>query len=161
MKNNTLINKIIEILLERKWDISIVESSTGGLLTSSFFGLDNVSISNVFKGAVIVNDEDSKINLCSVKTLTIEKHGETSKEVAVEMAYGLKNKLKTNVSVAVASSVDFDENSKDNGFVYFCIIIQDMIYDFEMIIPDSGKQKNRIIVSQKVLEEIYKSLVNF
>ncbi len=161
MKKNTLISKVIDIFIEKNWNISIAESSTGGLLTSSFFGLENININDILKGSIIANTEFAKVNLCSVKTLTIEKHGEVSKEVAVEMAYGLKNKLKTNVSIGIASNMEFNEKKLENDTVYFCIIIEGMIYDFEMIIPDAGKEKNKIIVSQKVLEELYKSLINF
>ena len=161
MQNKNLINEISKIILEKKWDISIAESSMNSLINSSFFMNDEVNESKIFKGGVIANSRISKENLCSVKTITLEKHGSISKEVAIEMAYGIKNKLKTKIALGITSNIEsFEVEGKASGTVYFCIIIDEMIYDFEMLIPDNGKEKNNIILSQKILEVLYKSLLN-
>ena len=49
MQNKNLINEISKIILEKKWDISIAESSINSLINSSFFMNDEVNESKFLK----------------------------------------------------------------------------------------------------------------
>ena len=74
------------------------------------------------------------------------------------MAIGIRRKLDTDISIAVTGQA---EPSKDiladkTCKVYFCIIVIDKSYDFEMTIPDEGRTNNRITIVSKVIEELFK-----
>lgn len=148
-------NIIINELKNMNMKLGIAESVTGGMITSAL--VDVPGASSTLKGGVVSYTAESKNKLLGVSLDTIDKYGEVSSQVAKEMAMGIRNKLKTDFSIAVTGQAGPFENSNNkNCLVYFCIIVIDKAYEYEMTTPDEGRMSNRITIASKVIEELFK-----
>ena len=141
-------NKLVEKLKEKKYKISFAESCTGGLLASTIINVSGSS--SVIEESYITYSEDAKMKLLDVKKETLDKYTVYSKEVALEMAKGLKEKTKSNVCVSVTGIADSEDDCK----CYYCIIIQDKTYVKEYI-TKGARNEVRTNYTKQILEEIY------
>lgn len=144
-------NKLVEKLKEKKYKISFAESCTGGLLASTIINVSGSS--NVIEESYITYSENAKMKLLNVKKETLDKYTVYSKEVALEMAKGLKNKTNSNVCVSVTGIAESDNICK----CYYSIIINDKILIKEYNTKGS-RNEVRIKYTNQILEEIYKNL---
>ena len=144
-------NKLVEKLKEKKYKISFAESCTGGLLASTIINVSGSS--NVIEESYITYSENAKMKLLNVKKETLDKYTVYSKEVALEMAKGLKDKTNSNVCVSVTGIAESDDVCK----CYFCIIINDetLIKEYN---TKGSRNEVRINYTNQILEEIYKNL---
>ncbi len=157
-KSTTILENIVRNLKNNNWKLAIAESATGGLISSTIVGMES-GISSVYNGAIVSYSNESKVKVLGVKHNTLMKYGAISKHVAVEMAIGAKKAFNANVVISVTGNIGPKaQENKVIGLIYFVVLINDMFYEFEMNIPDLGRQKNRIIITQKVLEELDKCL---
>ncbi|WP_412032688.1 CinA family protein [Malacoplasma muris] len=148
-------NIIINELKKMNMKLGIAESVTGGMITSAL--VDVPGASNVLKGGVVSYTGETKNKLLGVGLDTIDKYGEVSSQVAKEMAMGIRNKLKTDFSIAVTGEAGpFEDGRIKTCLVYFCIIVVDKAYEYEMTTPDEGRMSNRITIASKVIEELFK-----
>lgn len=149
---------IIKELIKNNLTLGVAESVTGGMICSTL--IDVPGASQVIKGGIVAYTNYAKSKLLGVSTDLIERYSEYSATVAREMAMGIRRKLETDISIAVTGQANpprdnMMENSKTCK-VYFCIIVIDKSYDFEMTIPDEGRTNNRITIVSKVIEELFK-----
>ncbi len=87
------------LLLEKNLSISVAESCTGGLIGHR---LTNVpGSSSYFHGGVVVYSNQSKADLLRVDPRTLETHGAVSERTVEEMARGVKDRIKTDLGLAV------------------------------------------------------------
>ena len=94
-----LASRIGRRLKKRQWTISVAESCTGGLLGDK---LTNVSGSSaVFAGGVIAYSYEAKASVLSVPWPMLNEYGAVSREVAVAMAQGVRNLLKTDLGISI------------------------------------------------------------
>ncbi|BAC44430.1 putative competence-damage inducible protein CinA [Malacoplasma penetrans HF-2] len=149
---------IINELLKSKLTLGIAESVTGGMIASTFVDVPNAS--KVFKGGIVAYTDFAKKELLRVNGDTLDKYTAYSANVAREMAKGIRDKLKTDISISVTghagpfNNVDINEYRECKA--YFCIIIVDKAYDFEITLKDEGKTNNRITIVSKIIEELFK-----
>jgi nicotinamide-nucleotide amidase len=86
-------------LKEKKLSISVAESCTGGLIGHR---LTNVpGSSEYFQGGIVVYSNSAKVDLLGVGSQTLENHGAVSDETVREMARGVRDRLKTDLGLAV------------------------------------------------------------
>ncbi|MEZ7893701.1 MAG: CinA family protein, partial [Polaribacter sp.] len=66
----------------------------------------------------------TKISMLNVSAKTIEKYSVVSKEVALEMARGAKEKLQTNYAIAVTGNAGptTDKNDKSLGTIFIALV---------------------------------------
>ncbi len=88
-----------DMLLERKLRISVCESCTGGMLGAAITSVPGSS--RYFAGGVIAYSDVVKKNVVGVKRSTLERFGAVSAQSAREMARGVKNRLSSDVGVAI------------------------------------------------------------
>ena len=84
--------KVVNRLCKKKFKISIAESCTGGLISSSITSI--AGSSKVFKIGLITYSNESKIRLLKVSKKKIFKYGAVSKEVCLDMLKNVAKKLK-------------------------------------------------------------------
>lgn len=85
---NGIEKQVAELLLERQWRLGVVESCTGGLISSR---LTDISGSSAFMCAgLITYTPQEKIQRLGVRPETLERFGVISPEVAAEMAFGMQ-----------------------------------------------------------------------
>ena len=83
--------KVIDLLRERSESISCAESITGGALTAALVSISGAS--DVLLGSIVAYSKEMKINQLGLSAELITEKGLVSKEVALEMAKGAKQKL--------------------------------------------------------------------
>ncbi len=82
----TLAGHIIALLTEKKQQLALAESCTGGYLANELTHIPGSSA--CFRGGVIAYGNRIKTGLLGVEEATLKKHGAVSAEVALEMARG-------------------------------------------------------------------------
>ena len=122
---NSLEKRVGELLKKANKTLATAESVTGGKIASSLVSVPGASA--YFKGSIIAYTAETKINLLGVSKETINKQSVVSKEVAIEMARGVKEKLQTNYAVAVTGNAGptSDHNNQGVGVVYIAFVSDD------------------------------------
>ncbi len=106
------------LLVEKGLTLSVAESCTGGLVGHR---LTNVSgSSKYFQGGVVVYSNRSKVDLLNVRQETLDRYGAVSDKTAREMALGVRERLKTDLGLAITgiAGPDGGSNEKPVGTVY-------------------------------------------
>jgi nicotinamide-nucleotide amidase len=98
-------------LKENKLSISVAESCTGGFIGHR---LTNVpGSSDYFQGGILVYSNSAKVDLLGVSLKTLENHGADSDETAWEMAWGVRDRLKTDLGLAVTGIAGPEGGTKE------------------------------------------------
>lgn len=110
-----------KILKEKKLSISTAESCTGGYIAQLLTSVPGSS--SYYKGSVVSYATEVKKNLLNVSEETIEKYTVVSKEVAIEMAKGIRKKLYTDISLSTTgvAGPSKGEDGKEVGTVWIAI----------------------------------------
>ena len=87
------------LLLEKNLSISVAESCTGGLIGHRLTSVPGSS--SYFHGGVVVYSNQSKADLLRVDPRTLETDGAVSERTVEEMARGVKDRIKTDLGLAV------------------------------------------------------------
>lgn len=120
---NSIETVVSKILIKNKLTISIAESCTGGLVSSTF--INYPGISSVFMEGCITYSNESKINRLGVNPNTLDIYGAVSEETAIEMVEGIAKNFNTNVAISTTGIAGPDGGSieKPVGLVYIGIYI--------------------------------------
>ena len=94
-----LSNKVVKLLSKKRLKISLAESCTGGLLSSSITSISGSS--KVFTLGLVTYSNQAKINILKVPKRIIMKHGAVSYETCLSMVKNLNRISKTNISVSI------------------------------------------------------------
>jgi nicotinamide-nucleotide amidase len=94
--------KVIDLLRERSESISCAESITGGALTSALVSISGAS--DVLLGSIVAYSKEMKINQLGLIAELIDEKGLVSKEVALEMAKGARQKLGSSWAISSTGS---------------------------------------------------------
>jgi nicotinamide-nucleotide amidase len=86
------------MLAARSMTLAVAESCTGGLLGSRI--TDVAGASGYFLGGVVSYSDEAKRRVLSVDPRTLDDHGAVSREVARQMAEGVRELLRTDVGLA-------------------------------------------------------------
>jgi nicotinamide-nucleotide amidase len=122
---NSLEMRVGELLKKANKTIATAESVTGGKIASALVSVPGAS--DYFKGSIVAYTAETKINLLGVSKETINKESVVSKEVAIEMARGVKEKLQTNYAIAVTGNAGptSDHNNQGVGVVFIAFVSDD------------------------------------
>ena len=94
--------KVIDLLRERRESISCAESITGGALTAALVSISGAS--DVLLGSIVAYSKEMKINQLGLSAELIDDKGLISKEVALEMAKGARQKLGSSWAISSTGS---------------------------------------------------------
>ena len=94
--------KVIDLLRERSESISCAESITGGALTSALVSISGAS--DVLLGSIVAYSKEMKMNQLGLSAELIDDKGLVSKEVALEMAKGGRQKLGSSWAISSTGS---------------------------------------------------------
>jgi nicotinamide-nucleotide amidase len=97
-KDFTISEAVGEILKEKGWKISVAESCTGGLIANTF--TDIAGSSDYFDGGIVSYANHVKVNQLGVLQKHLDSVGAVSKEVALQMAKGVSEKLGTDIGIS-------------------------------------------------------------
>ncbi|MBE5761149.1 MAG: competence/damage-inducible protein A [Clostridiales bacterium] len=96
--NEKLETVAAKMLVEKGVTISTAESLTGGMVASTL--IDYPGISSVMLSSVVAYSNEAKINILGVKEETLRAHGAVSREVAAQMAEGMRKLSGSDVAVS-------------------------------------------------------------
>lgn len=144
-------NQIVEKLKNLNYQISFAESCTGGLLASSIINVSGSSA--VISESYVTYSNEAKKKILSVNQATLDKYTVYSKEIANEMAVGLKKITNAQVCVSVTGIAE----SNDECICYYTIIVNNQKDTF------SSKTKGlrnevRMFYTNEILKEILQIL---
>jgi len=120
-KNEELNEKVANMLIERNCKIALAESCTGGMLTSML--TDIPGISAVLDRSVVTYSYEAKISELGVRADSLEKHGAVSKDVAEEMAKGIRKSAGSDIGIGITGIAGPGGGTDDKpvGLVYVAL----------------------------------------
>jgi len=116
-----LSKKVTRKLIEKKLTISIAESCTGGLLSSSITSISGSS--KIFNLGFVVYSNKSKNSILKVPKNFVKKYGAVSDQMCSIMVKNLNKIAKTNISISVTGIAGPSGGTKKKpvGLVYIGI----------------------------------------
>ena len=91
--------KVVKLLIKKRLKISLAESCTGGLLSSSITAISGSS--KVFTLGLVTYSNQAKINILKVPKNIIIKYGAVSHETCLYMVKNLNKISNSNISVSI------------------------------------------------------------
>ena len=115
------IKNIIQRLIKKKLSISVAESCTGGMLSSSITSISGAS--KIFNIGLVTYSNLAKIKLLKVSSSNIKRYGAVSEKCCLEMVEGLSklSKSKINISITGIAGPKGGSKNKPVGLVYIGI----------------------------------------
>ena len=110
--------KLIKICTDNNLTISLAESCTGGLITSSLISVSGAS--KVIDIGLITYSNNAKIKYLNIPSKIIVDYGAVSKKTAIYMTKGLLEKNNTDICIAVTGIAGPNGGTKKKpvGLVY-------------------------------------------
>ncbi|MCL5024748.1 MAG: CinA family protein [Nitrospirae bacterium] len=100
--------------------LSAAESCTGGLISHLITNIPGASL--FFDSSVVTYSVESKVKFLGVRSSLLKKYGAVSEEVARAMATGVREKRKTDFSVAITGNLGPGVmEDKRVGLVYMAV----------------------------------------
>ena len=155
-----LLNKIlVKKLTKKKLTISVAESCTGGLLSSSITSVRGSS--KTFKLGLITYSNQSKNNLLRIPKKMIRKYGAVSKQVCFAMVKNLKKISGTNISISITGIAGPTGGSKNKpvGLVYIGLKKGNTTLVNKYFFKNKGRrfiQKSAVIKSLELILNTFK-----
>ena len=117
----SLSKNLVNKLIRKKLTISVAESCTGGLLSSSITSVSGSS--KIFKLGLVTYSNQSKIEILNVSKSTIRKYGAVSEQVCLAMVKNLNkiNKNTMSISITGIAGPSGGTKKKPVGLVYIGI----------------------------------------
>jgi PncC family amidohydrolase len=100
MMNETLEDVLGELLRARGWRLAVAESCTGGLVGHRITNIPGSS--TYYMGSITAYAYEAKVRLLGVQWTTLENYGAVSKQVAIEMARGVRRALAADIGMSVS-----------------------------------------------------------
>ena len=149
---------IVKKLIKKKIKISIAESCTGGLLSSTITSVSGSS--KVFTLGLVAYSNQSKIKVLKVSKKIIRKYGAVSKQVCSAMAKNVAKIGKTNMSVSVTgiAGPSGGTRKKPVGLIYIGIKKGNKINIKKYLLKNKGRFYIQKVTVNKCLELILRVL---
>jgi PncC family amidohydrolase len=140
--NKDIIKELHKFFKSNDLTLSVVESCTGGLISSMITDLPGAS--DYFDSGIVTYSIGSKSDLVSVQSTTLIKDGSVSEETARQMAEGTRRLRKTDHSLSVTGNLGPSAlEGKDVGLVYFAATSSGGTYSKGMRFSGTRKQIKR------------------
>ena len=151
-----LSQKVVKLLSKKRLKISLAESCTGGLLSSSITSISGSS--KVFTLGLITYSNQAKINVLKVPKKIIIKYGAVSYETCLSMGKNLNRISKTNISLSITgvAGPKGGTRKKPVGLVYIGIkkgnktLVKKFLF----------KIKKRDLIQKETVNQAYKMILN-
>lgn len=150
----------MDILINKKITISVMESCTSGLIASMI--TDTEGASAVFEGGYVTYSNRVK-EMAGVDGGIIQKYGVYSAECAQAMAESVRKALGSDIAVGITGTTgNTDPKNTDSiaGEAFFCVIYDDVPHGFCIKSDVTGMCRHDIkqMYADRVFDEIYKLL---
>jgi nicotinamide-nucleotide amidase len=146
------------LLRERNETVAIAESCTGGLTSDLLSG--PAGASSYFVGAAVVYANAMKERWANVRRDTLEAHGAVSKEVAIEMAEGVRRESGTTYGLSITGIAGPTGGTPDKpvGTVHFALATaRETEWQQQLLIGD--RERIRLFAAASSLEMLRRRLL--
>ena len=152
-----LSKKIVKFLYKKRLKISLAESCTGGLLSSTITSISGSS--KVFTLGLVTYSNQAKINILKVPKKIIIKNGSVSYETCLSMAKNLSKISKTDISVSITGVAGPKGGTKQKpvGLVYIGLVKGKKTIIKRFLF----KNKKRNLIQKKTVNEALKLILSF
>lgn len=132
---------VANLFWKERLTLATAESCTGGILSSTVTSISGSS--TYFKGGVVAYSNEVKVNLLGVDAALIESHGAVSEEVAIAMAKGVMNLLKTDCAIATTGVAGPTGGTPDKpvGTTWLAVLYKDQVLT-KRLEGDNGRFEN-------------------
>lgn len=138
--------------------LSVAESCTGGLISDRV--TDVPGSSDYFRGGIVAYDDSIKIEMLGVKPASLEVHGAVSKQVALEMAAGCRERFGVDIAVSATgiAGPGGGTDEKPVGTVFLGLSSEDSNLAIMLKLTENRKL-NKVLTSTLALNLIRKVLL--
>ena len=119
--NEDLVAVVAKTLKDKNLTIACAESCTGGLLASRLTSISGSS--SYIKGSIVTYSNEAKMKFLDVDENTLKEKGAVSKEVATQMAEGVKKAIGSDIGIGITgiAGPTGGTDKKPVGLVYIAI----------------------------------------
>ncbi len=151
-----LSQKVVKLLSKKRLKISLAESCTGGLLSSSITSISGSS--KIFTLGFITYSNQAKIKILKVPKKIIIKYGAVSYETCLSMVKNLNIIGKTNISVSITGIAGPKGGTKKKpvGLVYVGIKKGNKTFIKKFLFMS----KKRSLIQKAAVNEALKMILN-
>jgi nicotinamide-nucleotide amidase len=148
---------VIDLLKEKNWKVSTVESCTGGLLASNF--IDVPGASDVFEEGFITYSNGSKKKRVHVGEKILSEFGAVSIQTAEAMARGLYEEGKSDVCISVTGVAGPEGGTveKPVGLVHAAFLVNGKL-EIETYNVCGDRQRIRSYTVRNIIKKLYQIL---
>ena len=153
-----LSQKVVKLLKKKKLKISVAESCTGGMLSSTITSVSGSS--KVFTMGLVTYSNHSKNHLLKVPKQIIKKHGAVSIQCCFSMVNNLYKISKSNVAVSITGIAGPGGGSKQKpvGLVYVGIKRSNKVKVNRFLFKNKGRSNIQRATTKKALELILNTI---
>jgi len=153
-----LSQKIVKLLKRKRLKLSVVESCTGGMLSSTVTSISGSS--KVFIMGLVTYSNQSKNRLLKVPKQIIKKHGAVSIQCCFSMVNNLYKISKSNVAVSITGIAGPGGGSKQKpvGLVYVGIKRSNKVKVNRFLFKNKGRSNIQRATTKKALELILNTI---
>ncbi|MCC3864130.1 competence/damage-inducible protein A [Terrisporobacter petrolearius] len=155
----TIEDEVAKILVKNNLTISVAESCTGGMVSSSL--INYPGISSVFMEGCVTYSNEAKMKSLNVKEETLNSVGAVSEQCAKEMAEGVATRHNTNIGLSTTGIAGPEGGSEEKpvGLVYMGIKINDKTI-VKKYIFNGDRQQIRYRACKTLLNDLRLELLN-
>lgn len=141
--------KLVDLLIERKLTISAMESLTGGLFTAKLTEYGGVSA--ILLGALVTYTDQIKVDVGKIDKNIIEEYGAISKQTAKAMALNCQKQFKSRIAVSFTGNAGpLTQENKAVGQIFSAIVYDQDLYEFQDQLNGSRFQIRNDIINLTV-----------
>ncbi|WP_343348401.1 competence/damage-inducible protein A [Terrisporobacter petrolearius] len=155
----TIEDEVAKILVKNNLTISVAESCTGGMVSSSL--INYPGISSVFMEGCVTYSNEAKMKSLNVLEETLNSVGAVSEQCAKEMAEGVAIRHNTNIGLSTTGIAGPEGGSEEKpvGLVYMGIKINDKTI-VKKYIFNGDRQQIRYRACKTLLNDLRLELLN-
>jgi nicotinamide-nucleotide amidase len=157
--DETLAAVLVRLLSERKQNVAIAESCTGGFLANEITNVPGAS--KVFVAGYVTYSNEEKIRNLNVSQESIEKFGAVSEQVATEMAQGLRERAGATHGIATTGIAGPTGGSAEKpvGTVFVALSSQNQATRCEKFFFPSDRETFKQLVAQRAFDMLRRRLL--
>lgn len=123
MKDDAPFTKVAQLLIARNRTLAVAESCTGGSFSDNI--TDVPGASSFFKGGIVTYTPEAKRDLLGITEEVLNKYGQVSEEITLEMARKVINVLGSHYAVSITGNAGPTAETGNVGDVFICIFSRD------------------------------------
>lgn len=156
----SLERRVVDLLRERRLQVSAAESCTGGLLAARI--TDQPGASEIFRLGVVAYANEAKERILHVRKETLARYGAVSPQTAAEMARGIKDLAKADFGAAITGIAGPGGGTPDKpvGLVYIALAGKEIhVNKMEPVGRYQGREWVRRRASSAALDMLRRALL--